>query len=330
VITNLVDASSKAGHLRPLDIRRDLVQVADLVEHCFADTLDADGKRYIQQMRMAGQRSSALGVATRLAARSGLPLMGFVWEEDDRLVGNLTLIPYLVRKKRFYLIANVAVHPEYRRKGIAYRLTTRALEYAQRNGIQEAWLHVREENAHAVRLYRSLGFTERARRTTWMSEARSGVTGINNLGNVDIKPRRRDDWTKQKGWLKRLYPEEVTWHLSLKITALRPGLFGSAYRFLNDLNVRQWSARQGKRLLGVLAWHASRSHADYLWLAANQEDEDAAARLLLGSLYKNIHYNRPLSLDYPAGRATQAIQDAGFKVHQTLIWMSIDTSPIKL
>jgi len=71
-------------------------------------------------------------------------------------------------------------------------------------------------------------------------------------------------------------------------------------------------------------------HADYLWLAANQEDEDAAARLLLGSLYHNIPYNRPLSLDYPAGRATQAIQDAGFKVHQTLIWMSIDTSPIKL
>ena len=316
--------------MRPLDIRRDLTPVADLVEQCFSETLDADGKRYIQQMRLAGQRSGTFAVASTLASRSGLPLLGFVWEEDGRLVGNLTLIPYFVRKKRYYLIANVAVHPEYRRQGIAYRLTARALELAQKSGIQETWLHVREENAHAIHLYRSLGFTERARRTSWMSDGRSGNGGSPGLGNVQVGLRRAEDWTAQKGWLKRLYPEDVTWHLPLKSAALRPGLIGSAYRFLNDLNVRQWSARQGKQLLGVLAWHASRSYADSLWLAASPEDENAAARLLLGSLRQYIPYNRPLSLDYPAGRASQAILDAGFKVHQTLIWMSTDTSPIKI
>jgi hypothetical protein len=41
--------TTSSSHLRAFDVRHDLDAVADLVEVCFADTLDADGRRYIQQ-----------------------------------------------------------------------------------------------------------------------------------------------------------------------------------------------------------------------------------------------------------------------------------------
>ena len=37
---------AQTPQLRPLNILRDLPGVADLVEKCFADTMDSEGRRY--------------------------------------------------------------------------------------------------------------------------------------------------------------------------------------------------------------------------------------------------------------------------------------------
>ena len=55
-----VPIRSQIPQLRPLNIVRDLPGVADLVEKCFADTMDAEGRNYIQQMRRAGQDNAFL------------------------------------------------------------------------------------------------------------------------------------------------------------------------------------------------------------------------------------------------------------------------------
>ncbi len=337
LMTTMMDmlrTAAQSGQLRPLDVRKDLKHVADLVEQCFADTLDVDGQRYIQQMRSLARSPATLNWIG-ISDRFNFPLSGYVWEEDGRLVGNLTLIPYQIHGEQCLLIANVAVHPDYRRRGIAYRLTARALEHARQRGVQAVWLHVREENEAALQLYRALGFVERARRTTWLSNGRPSRTEklteletaeVEKL-QVHIKPRRNQDWPAQQKWLRRTYPLEVTWHLSLKVAALQPGLKGFFYRFLNDLQTQQWSAWKARRLLGVLAWNGSNAYADNLWLATSQEDENVAAQALLTYARQQLSHRRPLSLDYPAGRACEAIQQAGFHVHQTLIWMSIAIRP---
>jgi GNAT superfamily N-acetyltransferase len=315
-----------------MDVRRDLNPVADLMEGCFSETLDPDGQRYLQQMRTAANNPSYLRWAAMMAEGGTVPISGYVWEEDGQLVGNLTLIPYFSLGRRYFLAANVAVHPEYRRKGIATSLTLKAIEHARQRGGQAMWLHVRAENEGAVRLYRSLGFIERARRTTWVwdtaSQGGAQAPGISieapTHPGVGLQKRRSSDWRLQRAWLERLYPAELRWHLSLKLNTLRPDLWGSLNRFLNDIQVRQWSVWRRNQLLGVLAWQSMLAYADSLWLATTPEYEESVVGALLRHARTHLSSHRPLSLDYPAGHAGTEIQAAGFRIHQTLIWMSMD------
>jgi len=164
-ITRPINATP--SQLRSFDVRKDLNAVANLVETCFADTLDEDGRRYVNQMHSAARNPGYLRWAMAVAENAPMPFKGYVWEENGYLAGNLSLIPYRYQGKRCYLIANVAVDPAYRRKGIARSLTITAIDHARERGIDEIWLHVRSENAAAMNLYQSLGFIQRAKRITW-------------------------------------------------------------------------------------------------------------------------------------------------------------------
>lgn len=317
--------TSSPSQLRPFDIRHDLSAVADLVEICFAETLDADGRRYIHQMRSAARSHSYLLWAAAMAERVSLPLTGFVWEENGYLAGNLSLIPFNTAGRRIFLIANVAVDPAYRRRGIARALTNAALEYVQKRAANSVWLHVRQENLAALELYRSLEFEERTRRTTWISMPGKlqsmDYQPKQELSDVRITRRHSRFWSKQRGWLDRVYPVEIAWHMSFNLQMLRPGLLGALLRLVSGTRIRQWAAVRKGALLGVLAWQPLYSHSDHLWLATAPEHEDTAIRSLLFHLQRNLSYRRELSLEYSAEHGLQAFEDAGFISHQTLIWM---------
>jgi ribosomal protein S18 acetylase RimI-like enzyme len=331
-LTKLLASSSEQGKLRPIDVRRDLNQVADLMEHCFADTLDPDGQRYLQQMRSAANNPSYLRWATMMSEGGAVPVSGYVWDEGGQVVGNLTIIPYYSIGRRYFLVANVAVQPEYRRKGIATSLTMKAIEHARQRGAQAVWLHVRADNEGATRMYRSLGFIERAQRTTWIWDSTSPrdyvVPGTKveapSYPGISVQGRRSGDWWLQRAWLEKNYPAALSWHLSLRYIALSPGLWGFLNRFLNDIQVRQWSAYRRNQLSGVLAWQSMLAYADSLWLATTPENEEGVVGALLHHARTHLSSRRPLSLDYPADRAVTEIQAAGFRIHQTLIWMSMD------
>ena len=201
-LSNLLSKPSSEKNLRPFDVRRDSSAVADLVELCFADTLDADGRRYLHHMRTTGNTAGILRWTRLTTGLSGTPLAGYVWEQDGEIVGNASLIPYFVRGKRTYLIANVAVHPDFRRRGIARKLTRRLVKGLRAREAIQVWLHVRHDNIAAFDLYRSEGFIERTRRTTWITrrginleepavEARSFISTQRRLGETKPLARAR-------------------------------------------------------------------------------------------------------------------------------------------
>jgi len=321
-----INSTKPSNHLRQLDARRDLQQVADLIEQCFADTLDSDGRNYINQMRNAA-RNPFLGWAESASQGISMPMTGYVWEEDTQVVGNLSLIPFYRGDQRIYLIANVAVHPYYRRRGIAQSLTTKAIEFARLRGANCAWLQVREDNEAALHLYHSSGFVERARRTTWLYHPlqQKPLSSSNEQyrASVTIGKRKPEDWQLQLSWLRDVNPESLNWHLSLNVSNLQPGVWGFIRRFMSDAHVRHWAARDDRGLMGVLTWVAAYASHDNLWLAADPGVEEDAAQILLSSIGRKISFRRPLALDYPAEKIVRPLTDSGFKKHQTLIWMSL-------
>jgi ribosomal protein S18 acetylase RimI-like enzyme len=302
--------------------------VANLVETCFADTLDEDGRRYVEHMHAAARNPSYLRWALSVADNTPMPFSGFVWEENGYLAGNLSLIPYKYQGKRCYLIANVAVDPAYRRRGIARDLTLAAIEHANRRGAVEIWLHVREENEAAINLYQSLSFVNRAQRTTWefkpKSKSRFLSTPASLNTTIEISPPKASHWPQYRQWLQDLYPPQLTWHQSFNPLTLRPSMLGSITRFLTASQVRQWAALDGEKLLGILAWQPRTKHADHLWFATSRAKERGTIPILFPHALRNLANRRRMLLEYPADRAILPFHEAGFRLQQTLIWMRLE------
>lgn len=67
-------------------------------------------------------------------------------------------------------IMNIAVHPSYRQRGIAYEMMSRILDLAREYSVEECFLEVRESNFSARFLYERLGFEPVGRRKGYYSE----------------------------------------------------------------------------------------------------------------------------------------------------------------
>jgi ribosomal protein S18 acetylase RimI-like enzyme len=302
-------------NLRPLNALHDLPQVADLIELCFRQNMDHDGENYVRNMRRASRNQSWM---YSMENASNMPLSGFVWEQDGKIVGNASLIVFRHNRRKVHLIANVAVHPDYRHRSIARAVTEQVMERARTSGTQELWLNVRDDNPDAFDLYSDLGFRERTRRTQWLATESDIPSSTPN--EFQIVPRPPHFWPKQRAWLERLHPEELAWYRGWNFKGLAPGLWNWLYLLFVDMNLRQWAALRDGQLQAVLAWTPNGSRHEPLWLALGPESAPEAATQLLvharGELGK-----RKFVLEHPAGPADESIRAAGFRPERTLIWM---------
>jgi ribosomal protein S18 acetylase RimI-like enzyme len=317
-----VPITAQIPQLRPLNIVRDLPGVADLVEKCFADTMDADGRNYIQQMRRAGQDNVFLRWASSAVETASMPLSGYVWEENGEIIGNVSLIPHRHARKKYYLIANVAVRPEFRNRGIGRALTLAAMQHAKHRRADETWLHVRDDNPVAIGLYRSMGFVELTRRTTWQAQPDRNA----NTKSLAIVVTRRNarDWPVQEAWLRCLYPDLLTWYQPMPWNSLRPGLGPAFYRFISDYEIRHWVARTDSLPTAVVSWQAMAGRNNQLWVAIPPEgNEDVLTALLLYARHE-LAWREKINLDFPVGHYKASIEAAGFHPLRTLLWMKSD------
>ena len=305
--------------VRSLNILRDLPTIADLIELCFSPTMDQDGQRYLSDMRRAGHDDKFLRWANHMAETTSLPLTGYVWEEDNKIVGNASLIPFRDKGKRIYLIANVATHPDYRRRGIGRILTQRAMDHAHSKKTTAIWLHVRDDNPGAIKLYADLGFQEIARRTNWQANPDSSFP--KPASDIQIVPRHPRFWSQQLDWLRRLYPDHLTWYQPLNFNALRPGLMNWFYMLFMDFNIRQWAAVRGENLLATLTWMPQGGRSESIYAATGSGSAPEALTQLLIHVRRALSNHAALTLDYPFGEMTDAILAAGFRARRTLIWM---------
>lgn len=157
VITHSRPSSLVRSGLREIDLHTDLRALADLIGEAFADELDATGWASLREMRTMAHMGPLLGLFMVGSDWGGL--RGFVWEADGRIVGCATMQRADTYGRR-WIIANVAVHPAHRRRGIARQLMEATLDRIRQLGGEWAVLQVRPDNTAARHLYERLGFED--------------------------------------------------------------------------------------------------------------------------------------------------------------------------
>jgi len=92
----------------------------------------------------------------------------YVAKDDNRIIGYGGM--WLVLDEAH--VTNVAVHPDYRRKGVGRRIMETLINEAVRLGKERMTLEVRVSNTPAINLYKSLGFEEGGIRKGYYSNNR--------------------------------------------------------------------------------------------------------------------------------------------------------------
>ena len=103
---------------------------------------------------------SEKSVASELTNRLSLWLVALDGERVSGYVGSQSVLGESD-------MMNVAVHPDYRRQGIAEKLCLALVEALKEKGNHCLTLEVRASNAPAIGLYEKLGFTEVGRRPNY-------------------------------------------------------------------------------------------------------------------------------------------------------------------
>jgi ribosomal protein S18 acetylase RimI-like enzyme len=148
---------SEENGIRPMKPSRDLQGVAGLIEEAFAVELDRSGRAALREMRLMGHWGFLLLWLDYLSPDVNTHLNGFVWVDNGRIVGNVTVSRNSQGSKHWF-ISNVAVAKSHRRQGIARAFMETAVDFVKETRGHVVSLQVRQGNEPAVRLYESMGF----------------------------------------------------------------------------------------------------------------------------------------------------------------------------
>ena len=114
-----VQNNARIDGLRPVNLRTDLAQLADLIELVFADSMDQGGRAAVREMRYLSKVGIGISLIPGFNDLTQGINMGYVWIADGKLVGNVSIYPASRPNRNTWIIANVGVHPDYQRRGIA-------------------------------------------------------------------------------------------------------------------------------------------------------------------------------------------------------------------
>lgn len=92
--------------------------------------------------------------------------VGFVCEQDGRVMAYGGMLIAVDEGQ----ITNIAVHPDYRRRGMASAILTSLMRYARDRHAESVTLEVRVSNAAAIALYKKAGFAEVGRRRAFYTK----------------------------------------------------------------------------------------------------------------------------------------------------------------
>ncbi|MDE0200307.1 MAG: N-acetyltransferase [Caldilineaceae bacterium] len=316
--------------IRPFDVGRDLRAVSRLITEAFAEELDEQGEAALRELRILGYMSGLVRILYRSTGEFRNVFNGFVWVENKRVVGNVTVQRAASGSGRWQ-IANVAVSPAWRGRGISRALMEHALDYIREMGGSWAVLQVRGENEIARGLYERLRFENMGGTSELFAPGaprRVALPVLSNLqafsaadGNLlyDLATSRP---SAEFQWWRAVRRDEFQVPLEKRIGELVNRLAGRQriYRYA----IRDYTSRfEGAIQVTARCWKGE--HHIRLWLRPDAQELYAQPLVLsaLALLQESPRWPLRATVSTQDEIAVQALLDHGFFVRSTLYTMRL-------
>ena len=312
--------------IRRVDARQDLIPIAELIQTCFATTLDDDGKRYIDYMRYLGENRLVLEHILAQRHRANI-FNGYVWLEEGRIIGNVTMTGMKKHGSFVQVLSNIAVIEKWRGTGIATQLTLKALDASKESGALEAWLQVREDNPGAIHMYKKLGFITKTIRSTWTTDRNKFQVNNNSdlLRTSYVEKVTRASWGQVTALLTNNYDTDVDWFFRFNPENHKPGLLKLIDNLFRIEQYENIGLYHRDTLNGVLLYVSGRMFGENAWLGTEDEKsvENKLHQIFEFLFRKNQGISR-IQMNLPAGKYEKPLCKSGFHEIHRLIWMSKD------
>lgn len=319
--------------LRPVNLRRDLRPLADLIELVFADSMDSSGRSAIREMRYLSHLGYGLNLIARMNDLALGISLGFVYVCDGKLVGNVSVYPagYPKSLGETWILANVAVHPDYQRRGIAHDLVAASLAMIRKRAGARVILQVNCDNIPAQRLYEKQGFIhERA----WRLWRRSGFlrSPISADSGLPVSGLRGGEWRAELALAQVARPNALGglgWLKPVHRAAFAPPAWK---RLLNMISLsgleRQVIRDEVSREILASCWLESAMSISSVrgWLFASpQVDERPYMEALINNVVTR-HERATIHIEHPRDDAVvnDLLKDHQFTVKRELCHMRLD------
>ena len=312
-------ARSTRRGIRRFDARRDLSALADLIELGFAENLDRSGRQMVQGLRTLGKLGWIGGWLSRWLLPPAANPKGYVWEANGVVQGNASMLPVTGYPSR-WVMANVVVLPEQRRKGIARALVTQSIDDARKHGAREIILQVDQDNEGAMALYQSLDFSASPPRTTWTGRIASLNLTPGNPPNV--RRRAQGEWRDQWRLAQTLHPEGLVWPFPPSPGYFREQSWSQRLGLRID---RHWVWSDSERLAGSvsLRWGLETGTLRLILLVDHPQRGIIEGELITAAARQLGQTNASIVLDYPSGVAESILNQVGLTERRQLVWMHL-------
>jgi ribosomal protein S18 acetylase RimI-like enzyme len=305
-------------------------QIVDLLKMVFGESLDIDDRQLLAPSG-PGAVDDLINLFSPLSRRL---TNGFVWQADGRVVANATLLT--TREWDRYLVANVAVHPSYRRRGIARALMQAITSAVQARGGRVILLQVVKDNRPALELYRSLGYSTIGNMATWyvtVSRMRQIATSVidDDERGPQILPLAGRRWREAYELDTGNVPADLNWPEPLRPDAYRRTFWQRSTDFLNGRQIETWSTTDSEDRLTGLANIASEWGRNHLIsLRVRPDWAGRLERSLMAKILRRLQYlpRRSVRIDHPEDDivTSELLREANFSVQRTLTHMRLDLS----